>query len=133
MRSHLVGLSLVTTSPLSLLVVTSTTDDGTGTVCGSFSHALAQASQGMTVSFTLAGGNTISFTGSLTPAVKSGVTVNGGGGAGVVLNGNGVAGDGLRLSGQDSLLNLTIRHFGRRELVALAGGNRLRQVVIRPS
>jgi hypothetical protein len=59
------------------------------------------------------------------------VTIDGGNGAGIVLYGNGIAGDGLRLMGQDTLINLTIRKFAGRELVTLGPGNVLKHVVIK--
>jgi hypothetical protein len=111
-------------------LVTNINDDGTGGVCGSFSYALVHASPGVTITFALTQSNTITFTGSLTATVPMSVTVDGGSGAGIVLDGHGVAGDGLRLAGGDTLINLTIKHFGGRELVAEGPGNRLRGVRI---
>jgi hypothetical protein len=113
------------------LVVTNINDNGAANTCGTFSYALVQASSGVTITFALTQSNTITFTGSLTPTVKSGVKIDGGSGAGgIVLYGNGVAGDGLRLMGNDTLINLTIRKFAGRELVTLGPGNVLKHVVI---
>jgi sugar lactone lactonase YvrE len=113
------------------LVVNSNTDNGAGTICGTFSYALMQVSPGMTITFAFTQSNTITFTGALTPTVKSGVTIDGGSGVGgIVLYGNGVAGDGLQLMGQDTLINLTIRRFAGRELVTLGPGNVLKHVVL---
>jgi hypothetical protein len=109
-------------------LVTNITDNGAGTECGSFSLAIAQP-PGITVTFALTQGNTITFTGSLTRTVNTGVTIDGGV-AGIVLYGNGVAGDGLQLQGNDTLINLTIRKFAGRELVTLGPGNKLQHVVI---
>jgi uncharacterized delta-60 repeat protein len=117
-------------NPCDPLVVTNITDDGAASICGTFSYALVQVSSGMTVTFALTTSNMITFTGSLTPTVKSGVKIDGGSGAGIVLYGNGVAGDGLRLMGQDTLINLTIRKFAGRELVTLGPGNVLKHVVV---
>jgi hypothetical protein len=111
-------------------LVTNIGDDGTGNVCGSFSYALVHASPGVTITFMLTQSNTITFSGSLTPTVPVSVTIDGGSGAGIVLDGNGMTGDGLRLSGDDTLINLTIKRFGGRELVTLGPGNRLRGVRI---
>jgi sugar lactone lactonase YvrE len=73
------------------LVVNSNTDNGAGTICGTFSYALMQVSPGMTITFAFTQSNTITFTGALTPTVKSGVTIDGGSGVGgIVLYGNGV-------------------------------------------
>lgn len=114
------------------LVVTNITDDGAATTCGTFSYALVEVSAGMTITFALTQSNTITFSGSLTPTVKSGVKIDGGSGAGgIVLYGNAVAGDGLQLMGQDTLFNLTIRKFAGRELVTLGPGNVLKQVTIK--
>lgn len=111
-------------------LVTNINDDGTATVCGSFSYALLHSSQGVTITFTLTQSNTITFTGPLTTAVPSGVIINGGNGAGIILYGNGVVGDGLRLSGYDTLINLTIRKFAGRELVTLGPGSKLQHVIL---
>ena len=120
------------------LVVTAVTDDGTGTHCGTLSYALSQPITGstpVTVTFAIAQGNTITFTGSLTATakVKAGVTIYGGtfGSTNrVILNGNGVAGDGLHLAGNNYLVNLTIEHFGAKELVLEGPGNRMQGVIV---
>lgn len=115
-----------TTCPITQTVV-NISDDGTGTSCGTFSYAISH-SAGLTVTFNLLVGNTITFTNSLTVTVASGVTIDGG--TGIVLYGNGVAGDGLRLQGSDTLIHLTIRNFAGREIVTLGAGNKLQYVVI---
>jgi uncharacterized delta-60 repeat protein len=118
------------------LEVTAISDDGIASTCGTLSFALLTATSGETITFALTQGNTITFTGSLTPTVPAGVTLDGGGGvggangSGITLEGNGVAGNGLRLSGGNTLTNLTIRHFGGQELVIplLSPNNRLSKV-----
>ncbi len=117
----------VTYSLCNTLLVTNTTDDGTGTVCGTFSFALTQ-SAGVTITFALSQGSTISFTNMLSPTVKNGVTIDGG--AGITLDGNGMSGDGLQLQGSDILINLTIRKFAGRQLVTLGRGNKLQRVIV---
>jgi uncharacterized delta-60 repeat protein len=118
------------------LEVTAISDDGVASTCGTLSFALLTATSGETITFALTQGNTITFTGSLTPTVPAGVTLDGGGGvggangSGITLEGSGVAGNGLRLSGGNTLTNLTIRHFGGQELVIplLSPNNRLSKV-----
>ena len=117
------------------LVVTATIDDGAGTTCGTLSYALIEASPGVTVTFALSQGNTITFTGSLTTTakVKSGVTLYGGafGSANrVIINGNSAAGDGLHLAGNNYLYNLTIKKFGGKELTLEGPGNHFKGVVV---
>jgi hypothetical protein len=97
-------------------VVSVVTDDGKGSTCGTLSYALVTASSGMTVTFALTPGNTITFTSNLTATVAAGVIIDGGD-SGIVLNGNGVSGDGLRLMGDNRLINLTIGGFTGREIV----------------
>ena len=89
----------------------------------------------VTVTFALAQGNTITFTGSLTTTAKvgAGVTIYGGAFGStsrIILNGNNVAGDGLHLAGNNYLINVTIEHFGGRELVLEGTGNRMQGVVV---
>ena len=120
------------------LLVTSTTDDGSGTSCGTLSYALSQpitGSTAVTITFALTQGNTITFTSSLTTTVKvkAGVTIYGGAFGStnrIILNGNGVAGDGLHLAGHNYLYNLTIKKFGGRELVLENPGTRMQGVVV---
>jgi hypothetical protein len=111
------------------LVVTASTDDGKGSGCGTLSYALVTASSGMTVTFALTPGNTITFTGNLTATVGAGVIIDGGQN-GIVLNGNGVTGDGLRLMGNNRLINLTILGFAGREIVTSGMGNRFYRVYV---
>ena len=120
------------------LVVTANTDDGTGITCGTFSYALSQPITGstpVTITFALTQGNTITFTGSFTTTAKAkvGVTIYGGAFGStnrIILNGNGVAGNGLDLLGHNYLVNLTIEHFGGKELVLEGTGNRMQGVVV---
>jgi uncharacterized delta-60 repeat protein len=124
---------VLTNTPCSAVVVTNVSDNGKGTVCGTLSYSLLTVSSGVTVTFNLTQGNTITFTGSLTVSVKAGVGINGGGGAnGITLNGGGVSGDGLMLRGNNVLTNLTVRNFGGREIVApaTATGNKFYRVII---
>ena len=99
-------------------------------MAGTLSYALSQPITGtapITISFALTQGNTITFTGSLTPSavLKAGVVLDGGS---IVINGNGVNGDGLHLTGHNLLKNLTIRGFRGRQLVTDAPDNRLQGV-----
>jgi hypothetical protein len=110
-------------------VVTRTTDDGSGQVCGSFSAALKTVSLTQPLIFALTGNeNIVTFTGTLVVAVPEDITLDGGSERGIVLNGNGVNGDGLRLSGNNVLMNLVIKGFNEREIVTLAPNNRLDNV-----
>jgi sugar lactone lactonase YvrE len=111
------------------LIVRAISDDGKGSACGTLSYALVTASSGMTVTFALTPGNTITFTSNLTATVATGVIIDGGEN-GIVLNGNGATGDGLRLMGANRLLNLTIRGFAGREIVTNGTGNRFYRVYV---
>ena len=132
--------NLLITIPFSQpFVVTSPTDDGTGTVYGTLSYALSEPITGttnpVTITFALTQGNTITLTGSLTTTakVKANVTIKGGEfgtSTRIILNGNGISGDGLHLIGRDYLVNITIEHFGGKELVLEGTGNRLQGVVV---
>jgi hypothetical protein len=114
------------------LLVTKNTDDGTGTLCGTLSYALAQpvtTTNAYTITFALTTTSTITFTGELQFAAKAGVTIDGGINAEpITLSGNGVPGDGLRLSGGNRLYNLTVRGFSGRQIVTYGTGNRLELV-----
>jgi hypothetical protein len=127
-----VGVGTITddddTTCQNVLVVTSPTDNGLGTTCGTLSFALTQ-SAGMTVTFALTGGgNTITMTGALTSIVLTGATVDGGNGNGIAILGAGVSSDGLRLSGENKLKNLTISGFAGREIVSTGQNNRFDKV-----
>ncbi|HEX2911923.1 MAG TPA: Ig-like domain-containing protein, partial [Chloroflexia bacterium] len=119
------------------LVVTSITDDGSGSTCGTLSYALNQplnSPDGQTITFALSQGETVTFTGSLGIKVKTNVTIKGGtfgSNSRVTLDGNGVSGDGLTLTGNDTLLNLTIKNFGGKELVLEGTGNKLQGVCVK--
>lgn len=112
------------------LLVTAITDNGAASTCGTFSYALLSASSGTTVTFALTQSNQITFTGTLTPTVKPGVVIDGGANR-IVLNGNGVSGDGLRLGGNNTLLNVTVKRFAGHEIVIPTGAssNRLLHVI----
>lgn len=111
------------------LLVTSSSDDGQASTCGTLSYALAQTISGK-ISFNLPGGATrVNFSGVLTPSLRLGVVIDGGAN-GITVDGNGINGDGLRLSGNNFLTNLTIRNFGGRELIASAKANHLYRVRI---
>lgn len=109
-------LNHTVTTPCNLALVTSPVDNGAGTVCGTFSYALAAATSGTTITFGLPQGNVITFSGSLIPSLALGVYVDGGA-SGIVLDGTGQTGDGLRLAGSNRLSNLTVRGFAGRGLV----------------
>ena len=136
--SNSLTITQVVATGCQALVITAITDDGAGTTCGTLSYALSQPISGtmpVTVTFALAQGNTISFTGSLTSTakVKRGVVIYGGAFGSttrIILNGNGVSGDGLHLAGNNYLFNLTIEHFGGRELTLEGTGNHFQGVVI---
>jgi hypothetical protein len=111
--------------------VTLAEDNGAGTVCGTLSYALDKAVTVATpVTITLeVPGNAITLTNSLTKTVPPGVVIQGND---HTINGNGVAGEGLQLSGDNLLVNLTIRGFGGREIVIPPGRNRLDKVRVLP-
>lgn len=117
-------------------LVTSTSDDGVGTSCGTLSFALRNATSGSVISFNVTGtGNmtmTINVTGQL-PTVPAGVTINGGRCGAVVLDGTGAGtgANGLVLTGQNTLSNITIQGFPGRQLVSNGTrGNRFGPCVI---
>lgn len=124
------ALTFTVTTACNPLVVTSATDNGTGTICGTFSYALANATTGNTITFGLTGGNSITFSGALTKNVPNGVTIDGGSVSGIVLNGAGVATDGLQLSGNNTVRNITLTGFTGRGIVTLGTGNKLFNVRI---
>jgi uncharacterized delta-60 repeat protein len=97
------------------LVVTSSTDNGTGATCGTFSYAILSATSGMTITFSV---TNVTFSGVLTPTLQSGVGIDGGAN-GVTLDGGTLPGDGLVLGGNNKLSKLTIRGFNGRGLVGL--------------
>lgn len=111
------------------LLVTSATDDGQATTCGTFSYALANATGGR-ISFALPdGGITVSLSGPLTPALKPDVAIDGGAN-GITLDANGASGAGLRLSGNNRLNNLTIRGFSMRGLIIAGSANQLYHIKV---
>jgi uncharacterized delta-60 repeat protein len=99
------------------LVVTSSTDNGTGATCGTFSYAMVSATSGMTITFSV---TNVTFSGVLTPTLQSGVGIDGGAN-GVTLDGGTLVGDGLVLGGNNKLSKLTIRGFNGRGLVVPPG------------
>ncbi|HEX2916085.1 MAG TPA: Ig-like domain repeat protein [Chloroflexia bacterium] len=121
------------------LAVTEVTDDGSGSTCGTLSYALNQpvnSPDGQTITFALSQGETVTFTGSLGVKAKANVTINGGtfgSSFRIVLDGNGVSGDGLTLTGNDTLVNLTIKNFEGKELVLESPGNKLQGVIVKAS
>lgn len=122
------------------LVVTVTTDDGSGMVAGSLSAALHQANPGQAITFNLNGGaNTIAVSGSL-PTPKSGVSVDGGscttgpgGGPRITLDGTGTAAsvNGLQFNKGGVVKNLRLKGFGGRQLVVLGGASSLQLECVR--
>lgn len=114
------------------LIVSSTTDDGSGTNCGTLSYALAHAATvpAASVAFGLTSGNTITFTGPLAVAIEPGVKVIGqtvcSNVSRININGNGLAG-GLELGGNNLLRGLLIYGFEGTQLRIAPGssGNRL--------
>jgi hypothetical protein len=105
-------------------------DDGTGTTCGTFSHALAQpvVTTSATIRFQLDASRTITFSGALTPSLKAGVILQGktactDSNPPVTLNGNNAPGDGLRLTGGNILRGVIVKGFQGRQIVASVLGN----------
>jgi large repetitive protein len=97
------------------LVVTNSIDDGTALTCGTFSYAILSASTGTTITFAV---TNITMTGVLTPTLQAGVVIDGGAN-GATLDGGTLNGDGLRLGGDNRLINLVIKGFNGRGLVML--------------
>ena len=111
----------------SSLVVTKTTDDGTGLVTGSLSKAILNTTTGGTISFTLTSGTTITVTGAL-PTVPNGVTINGGSCTTQIeiKAGNSLpAGtNGLTIGSNTNLKALYIHGFPNKQLVINGLGNK---------
>lgn len=126
--------------PCDPLKVTEIMDNGKGDKCGTLSYALVQPvspSTGLTITFALSSGNTITMTNKLIPTVQSKVKIDGGdcaSGQPIIINGAGVAGDGLRLGGKDRLINLWVKGFAERQIyvnpISGAGGNVLKCVKV---
>lgn len=113
------------TSGCDPLLVTTTNDDGQASTCGTLSYALAQIIDGK-IRFNLpAGANTLNISDTLT--LRSGFGLDGGTN-GIILDGQGRSGDGLRLSGNNTLMNMIIRGFSGRELIIDGKANRLYRV-----
>jgi hypothetical protein len=106
----------VCTNPLT---VTSPTDDGTGSYCGTLSNAIQQANTGSnkTIIFALTGGGktiTLSQAAVILPKPGKGVVINGGdcnSGTGITIDGNSHNFSGLQVDGGVTLINLEIVNF----------------------
>jgi hypothetical protein len=111
----------------SVAVVDSTIpDDGSGTTPKTFSYVLSQTQtlNGALVSIIFIGnGSTVTILLNKSLTLPSGVKIDGGNtydpltGPTVIFDGNGTAGDGLVLNGENSLSNVWIKGFGKRQLV----------------
>lgn len=111
------------------LVVSSTTDDGDGTVCGTLSNAINVANAGALKTITFqAGLSAITMTALYLPAITSGVVISGGNNCAspVTINGNEVVG-GLVLEGNVTLQALYVHGFDGSQIYAqtTSGANRL--------
>ncbi|NWJ96942.1 MAG: Ig-like domain repeat protein [Chloroflexi bacterium] len=97
-------------------------DDGSGTVPGSFSYALAltTTSTPLTITFALTPTNIITFSGHLIPSVQAAVEIDGGSVCSsppaIIINGNGATGDGLVLKGNNLIRNLWVKGFTQRQI-----------------
>jgi hypothetical protein len=105
-----------TTDCVAPLTVTQTTDDGTGTVCGSLSRALntLATAGGSGLTFGFAGKTTITVTGAL-PNVPAGVSISGGCVANepqVVLRASGALTDALRITQNTVISGVAVVGFG---------------------
>jgi hypothetical protein len=126
------SVSLTVETACNPLVVTAVVDDGTGNICGTLSHALSQpvATTPVTITFALSNGdNVISFTGALSPTLKTGVVLQGktsceAANVPIILLGNGNVG-GLRLEGNNTLIGLSVQGFAARQIQTISSGNRL--------
>jgi hypothetical protein len=101
--------------------VTLTSDDGQGTLCGTFSYALKNTNSG-TIQINLSTTPTLTLTGPLAAGIelKNGVTLSAGRcgiDVRVTINGAGVSGDGLKLLGHNTVRNIWIKGFVGRQLV----------------
>jgi uncharacterized delta-60 repeat protein len=110
------------------LVVVNSTDNGTASTCGTFSHAVLNATSGVTITFAV---TNITFSSVPTLTLQAGVVLDGGVN-GVTLDGGTLSGDGLVLGGNNRLINLTIRDFNGRGLVVPSSktGNKLDRVKV---
>jgi subtilisin-like proprotein convertase family protein len=130
--------SLTNTNTCNTFVVTSTTDNGQGTTCGTLSKAITGANtlyklnsvSLVVITFDLPGGSaTIAVTGQL-PPVQTGVRLDGGdctNGPAITIDGSGNSGNGITLAG-GNLYNLRVANFGGEQIVAGRGGGELRCV-----
>jgi uncharacterized delta-60 repeat protein len=111
------------------LVVTSSTDNGTASSCGTFSYAVLSATSGVTITFAV---TNVTFSGVLTPNLQAGVVLDGGANGVTLDGGTTLTGDGLVLGGNNRLIKLTIRGFNGRGLVVPPGktNNKLDRVKV---
>ncbi|NWJ98775.1 MAG: Ig-like domain repeat protein [Chloroflexi bacterium] len=104
------------------LVVSSSTDNGTGNTLGTLSYALTHLTNPpVAITFST---NSINFTGPLIPSVPAGVAIDGGSicssPPAVTINGGGVSGDGLVLNGNNFLRNIWVKGFANRQITTSA-------------
>jgi uncharacterized delta-60 repeat protein len=111
------GIARLENTVCNPLVVTNSSDNGTGATCGTFSYAMLNATSGMTITFAV---TNVTFSGVLTPSLQAGVVIDGDAN-GVTLDGGTLPGDGLVLGGNNRLINLTIKGFNGRGLVVPSG------------
>jgi uncharacterized delta-60 repeat protein len=111
------GIARLENTVCNPLVVTNSSDNGTGATCGTFSYATLNATSGMTITFAV---TNVTFSGVPTPSLQAGVVLDGGAN-GVTLDGGTLPGDGLVLGGNNRLINLTIKGFNGRGLVVPSG------------
>lgn len=108
-------------------VITSATDDGTATQCGTLSYALALTDATKPLSVNLGGAaKTITLSGEIVLGVAPGIQLDGGacGSPALVINGNGVNGEGLRLAGNNLLRNVQISGFSANQIATGGVNNR---------
>ncbi len=110
--------------PLSSLIVTNISDDGTGLTNGSLFQAISNTAGGGAITFQLTSGSTITVTGKL-PDVKVGTFIEGSCSNPITIQGNGVNSNGLVLKGNATLVGLTIRGFIGIQIVTSGTGNKL--------
>ena len=129
---NLTNLTACQPANLSPFVVTLTSDDGSGTSCGSLSRALLQASPGQTVTFNLAGPLLVS---GLLPPIQAGVVLDGGScGSGPPVALRGVSGSlSLTVQGHATLRHLKISQLTGPQVLAQTGGNSFQCVQVSKS
>jgi len=132
------NLVLTVTAATVSLVVSVPGDDGSGSVIGTLSYALKQASSGSIISFNLPIGVSIIAVSGKLPSIPKGVSVQGICSAGkpqITIDGTGVSStsDGLVLLGQVQLNGLKVKGFKGKQIVAQSQGNKLSCVVAQRS